>query len=152
MSVELALSGLAVLMAGAALALLRLRKPPRYLVTVQKVTNATEQPETVTVQLNLPASATPAELWEEMEKVAAASTARMTTINESILEVNRKIAEEIQQRRIDRIPVIRGELAERRRRRISKELGVPPDEVDAILQKHNAEHLMDRAADQEAAR
>lgn len=153
MSVQVVLATLvwcAVL--GVAVWLVRRRPaPPRYLVTLQKVTNANQQPETVTVQCNLPASATPVEIWEELEKIGMAAVSRMQTINEDILETNKRIADEIMQRKIDRLPVIRGELVEKRRRRIGRELGVPPEQVDALLAKYRADHLSDLAAQEEAS-
>lgn len=128
--------GLVVLVLGVALAVYKERRKPFYLVSVTKVTNVNQQPETVTMTANLPKSATPADLWETLEGMGMAAVARMTTINDDIIETNEKIAAEIEARKVSSIPVIHGEIADRQRRRVAKALNVKPEKVDEILARY----------------
>lgn len=90
MTAALVLIGLAVLVLALVQAWIE-RRRPRYLITMQKVVNTNQQPETVTVQANLPARAGTDDLWVEMEKAGIAAQSRMQSINQEILDV---VAEE----------------------------------------------------------
>ena len=108
----------------------RHRQRPRYLVTLQRVTNATQQPETVTVQANLPASASAADIWEAIEvQMGLPCQARMVSLNDEILEEVARASEAIAARQA-RVRSEKADFhADKKRRRIARRLGKPVEQV-----------------------
>ena len=108
----------------------RHRQRPCYLVTLQRVTNATQQPETVTVQANLPASASAADIWEAIEvQMGLPAQARMVSLNDEILEEVARASEEIKARQ-GRVKSAQERFHfDKKRRRIAKRLGKPVEQV-----------------------
>jgi len=125
------------------------RSRPKYLVTLQKRTSDATQ-EVVTIQGNYPAGVAPSDIWLETEKMGVVAANRMQTVNEEIIETNKAIEEEILRRRVDALPHVRGEIADKRRRRMAKALHVKPEEVDALLQQHRWHGLQKDADAREA--
>ena len=97
---------------------------PGFLMTVQKVTN-TNQPETVTIQTNLPAAAIPADLWMAAEKAGLAAQARMQSINDEVMAVMREESDQIAARRAERDREQEALKAARRAKKGVRSLGRP---------------------------
>ena len=108
----------------------RHRQRPCYLVTLQRVTNATQQPETVTVQANLPASASSADIWEAIEvQMGLPAQARMVSLNDEILEEVARGAEEIKRRQGPVRSAKEQFHFDKKRKRIARRLGKPVEQV-----------------------
>jgi len=115
------------------------RRAPKYLVTLEKMTNRNEQPETVRIQANLPMTTTVTELWKAIERMGLAATSRMQSINQDILDAMAADGAEISRKRAEKQMEKEEHEREKRKVRLARELGVPADRVtDAMLAKAQA--------------
>jgi hypothetical protein len=103
-------------------------KRPKYLLTVQKQVDV-NRPETVTFQANFPDGTTDEAMWETTERLADIAVCRADTVNAQILKVVAEENARIEARRA----ALRNELdrkrIERKRRKLSRRLGIPADRV-----------------------
>lgn len=97
---------------------------PGVAVTVQKTTNANEQPEVVTVSANVWRLSNPDALFRVISDAADAAWARMFHVNMTILERNKELAAEMERRKGEQ-EAWKSRASRRQRRHIAKALGIP---------------------------
>lgn len=102
---------------------------PRYMISVQKTTNAASQPEIVSIQANLPWWSSADTIWRQCEKMASVAVSRMTTCNEMILDVTRAFHERVAVQRPPMKSKFLRKQEKRRREHVARQLGIPIDQV-----------------------
>ena len=137
MSLTLLAAGLLVVAAvvfAAALAIFWAhRRAPKYLVTLEKMTNRNDQPETVRIQVNLPLTTSVTELWKAIERMGLAATSRMQSINQDILDTMAEDAKEIARKRVEKEEERAEHERDKRKIRLARQMGKPIGEITEAM-------------------